>query len=80
MKEKLLRILNNPVDLVISCGPNAKYIDSYLVKNNINSIYYENIDDLINNLLSNLKENDTILIKASHGMNFKKIVTYLTML
>ena len=73
-------ILNNPVDLVISCGPNAKYINSYLVKNNLNSIYYENIDDLINNLLSNLKENDTILIKASHGMNFKKIVTYLTML
>ena len=34
-------------------------------------------DLLINNMYSYLKDNDTILVKASHGMHFNKIVDNL---
>jgi len=40
--------------------------------------YYENRDDMIEALLSYVKEGDNILIKASHFMDFPKVVEALT--
>lgn len=40
--------------------------------------YYENRDDMIEALLSYVKEGDSILIKASHFMEFSKVVEALT--
>ena len=65
--ESLNQYLNN-IDLVLTTGENAKYI---------NGIHFDNIDLLIDNMYSYLKDNDTILVKASHGMHFNKIVDNL---
>lgn len=40
--------------------------------------YFENRDDMIEELLSYVKEGDNILIKASHFMDFPKVVEALT--
>ena len=40
--------------------------------------YFENRDDMIESLLSYVKEGDNILIKASHFMDFPKVVEALT--
>ncbi len=40
--------------------------------------YFENRDDMIETLLSYVKEGDNILIKASHFMDFPKVVEALT--
>lgn len=40
-------------------------------------VYYSTRDELIENLSSLIKQNDTILVKASHGMGFEHIVKAL---
>ena len=42
-------------------------------------IRFETLDELLDNLDGlGLKEGDTVLVKASHGMNFTKLVERLT--
>ena len=56
------------IDLVLTTGDNAIYIGGK---------HFKNIDELIENMYSYLKEGDVILVKASHGMHFSKIVEEL---
>ena len=37
-------------------------------------IYYKTLDDFLNNMDGLLREGDTCLVKASHGMNFARII------
>ena len=48
------------------------------VENDCKVFYFENRDDMIKELLSYVKEGDNILIKASHFMDFPKVVEALT--
>ena len=48
------------------------------VENECKVFHFENRDDMITELLSYVKEGDNILIKASHFMDFPKVVEALT--
>lgn len=48
------------------------------IENNCEVFYFEHRDDMIAELLSYVKEGDNILIKASHFMDFPKVVEALT--
>jgi UDP-N-acetylmuramoyl-tripeptide--D-alanyl-D-alanine ligase len=48
------------------------------VKDICQVFYFENRDDMIESILSYVKEGDNILIKASHFMDFPKVVEALT--
>ena len=48
------------------------------VENDCEVFHFENRDDMITALLSYVKEGDNILIKASHFMDFPKVVEALT--
>lgn len=48
------------------------------IENDCKVFHFENKDDMITELLSYVKEGDNILIKASHFMDFPKVVEALT--
>ena len=48
------------------------------IENDCKVFHFENKDDMITELLSYVKEGDNILIKASHFMDFTKVVEALT--
>jgi len=68
-------IFENNIDIVILVGNASKYIKDELVGLDFkNELYdYNNNLEAINKLKDILKENDTLLIKASNGMNFIEI-------
>jgi len=69
-------VVNNNIDLLVTVGKEAKTIAN-TVKNkaeNIEVYSFENNVDASNLLKKLMKENDVILIKASHGMHFEEIV------
>ncbi len=39
--------------------------------------YFESRDEMLSELPGLLKKGDTILVKASHGMHFEKVVEFL---
>lgn len=75
-------VVKNNIDILICCGENAKYIvdeAKNLGFNNNNVRYFNNKDEVLECLLSNTKENDVILFKASNGMKFFDIANkYMT--
>lgn len=70
-------IIENKIDVTICVGNQSKYTYEKLKTNNIETYYFENNNDLINNLNPILKEKDTILIKGSHSMKLIEVVNYL---
>ena len=60
------------VDSVIAAGPLAKELAK-----GADGVWFENIDELCKALPKLLKKGDTVLVKASHSMQFEKIVQYL---
>ena len=68
------------LDALFLRGENAKFIKEEALKNGVseNKIFYFNDNkDLAKSLQSYIKKEDVILIKASHGMNFKEIISEL---
>lgn len=63
-------------DVLYLTGKESKYILETASKY-ILTKYFENIEELIDNLRLNIKENDIIYLKASNGMRFDKIVKAL---
>lgn len=53
-------------------------VETVAEENACQVFYFENRDDMIESLLSYVKEGDNILIKASHFMDFPKVVEALT--
>lgn len=53
-------------------------VEAVAEENACQVFYFENRDDMIESLLSYVKEGDNILIKASHFMDFPKVVEALT--
>lgn len=48
------------------------------VKENMEVLYFKTVDEAIENLTSFIKKDDTVLLKASNGMNFSRILDALT--
>lgn len=71
--------LNN-VDILISIGKDSEFIVKELKENNMNPdnlYHFETKEEAIEKLDDIIKENDTILVKASRGMHLEKVVEYL---
>lgn len=69
-------LINNKIDIVITVGEYANYIYQELINLNFNknNLYsYNSNKDAINKLKEIIKDDDTILIKASNGMHFNEI-------
>lgn len=68
------------VDVLIAVGEEAEAIFKGAIDGGMEEdacIYFPDKDALLKNLLSILKDNDIILLKASHGMAFSDIPEYL---
>ena len=65
---------NNRIDILITVGEMGKVIAAEASKKCSEVKSFVNNNDAINYLLSILKSDDTILVKASNGMKFKEIV------
>lgn len=75
-----LEVINNNVDVLITVGNESKYIEKIAVKNGFNkenTYHFDNAQDCYENLNKILKENDTVLLKASHGIGLTNIVNKL---
>lgn len=48
------------------------------LKENIDVLYFATVDEAIASLGDYIKKNDTVLLKASNGMNFKRILEAMT--
>ena len=70
-------VIDNMIDVLITVGDLAKYTYNVVNNKNIESYYYKTNQDLIDNIDSIIKKDDTILIKGSHGMNLIEVVDYL---
>ena len=62
------------LDAVFTIGQEMKYTQSVISGVPLN-IHYENSDDLISHLKSELKDNDKILFKGSRGMKMENILS-----
>lgn len=73
-------IYNKNIDVVVLAGKLMKnaYLKLYETNESYNLYYFERADDMVPELEHIIQPEDTILVKASHGMNFIKIVDYFT--
>lgn len=71
-------ILNTDIDVVVLAGKLMNNAFLELEKQHFDRkiYYYDKLDDLVSELPRIIKKDDTILVKASHFMNFVKIVEY----
>ena len=66
------------IDLLICVGERSKVMAEEARKySNKVVLHYEDREEVIGKIGSLLKKGDTILLKASHGLGFDKIVKYL---
>ena len=69
-------VYNNKIDLLITIGVEAKNIADECLKlgfNKNNILTYDSTRDAYPHIKNLFKEKDTILFKASNGMNFQEI-------
>ena len=73
------------IDLLIAVGTlseNMAYAakEACAINNNkkLKTVYFATRDEMLKKLDELIEENDTILVKASHGMEFPKVVEHLT--
>ena len=79
-KEVGTEIYKNKIDKLYLIGNYSKFIGEEAEKEGSkkeNIFYFENKDELFNNLKNNLKSGDVILIKASNGMKLFEIAEKL---
>lgn len=72
--------MENKVDLLLCVGQLSKYMydEALRVRNEEQNVqYFESREELLNELKIILKKEDTILVKASHGMHFEEVVLRL---
>ena len=73
-------VVDSKIDILICTGDNAKYIVQEAKKQGMsenNIFYFENKEDIPQNITKMWKEGDIILFKASNGMKFFDIVDKL---
>ena len=79
-REVGIHAANLSIDVVICIGELAKNIADAAKENNknIKVLYFETKEEFENKMDDILKENDSILVKASNSMKFKTIVEKLS--
>lgn len=65
------------IDILITVGHLSKFTYDVARGGQCECYYFENNQELIENIDSIIQEGDTILVKGSHGMNLITIVDYL---
>ena len=71
-------VINNGIDILITVGEEAKYIvDAVKEELKDRTFSFNDNKEAIKKIKEIIKPNDTIFIKASHGMNFIEIVNEL---
>lgn len=68
------------IDKLICVGENSKYMYAAAMKNKGSKLgvaYYATLDDLLTHLTNEVKPEDNILVKSSHGMEFDRLVDAL---
>lgn len=68
------------IELLITIGHLSKYIEEYAISNEYKGecVHFDMLDEFLEEYHNILKVNDTILVKASHGMHLEKIINMLT--
>lgn len=69
-------VAKNNIDVLLTAGKNARFIAEGA---KIEEVYsFDTTDELVLNISKFTRENDTVLVKASRGMHFEKIVEKIT--
>lgn len=77
-KEIGKELLNSSLDYIVTIGNDTKYTDIYLKDNGYDKVKHFSKENESYEYLNNLlKEGDIVLIKGSHGINLKNIVSNL---
>ena len=72
--------LPKKIDFLIAVGPSSKYIIDEAIKqgfNKDNIVHFDAYENLLTNITKLLQKNDTVLVKASHGIKLYEVVEYL---
>lgn len=67
------------VDVIVCVGENSRHMYEAAVESKTEGqqvCYFETRDEMLENLKGILKTGDTILVKASHGMGFDKVIQW----
>lgn len=73
------QVTESGVDLLITAGENALFMAKGADETGLEKIKsFKNTEELCKNISGLLEENDCILIKASRGMHFEKVVEQIT--
>ena len=70
-------VINNNIDVLVCVGNLSKYTYDVVDNNDKKCYYFEDNNKLLENIDEVLNDNDTILVKGSHGMKLINIVNYL---
>lgn len=72
-------LADSDIDVIVLCGRLMNHAYTYLLENSNNKklYYFDKIEDLISELERIIRQKDTILVKASHSMEFNKIIEKL---
>jgi len=70
-------VIENKIDVFISVGNLSKYSYEVAKNSRCECFYFEDNNKLLENIMGILEDNDTVLIKGSHGMKLIDVVNYL---
>ena len=70
-------LIDNKIDLLVTVGENMELLNNSLKDENIRTLHFGDINDLINNIKEILNDRDLVFIKSSKGMKTYKILNYL---
>ncbi len=72
-------VCENKIDVLITAGKNAKFIADGAKENGFaDCICFDTTDELVSKIPLLIQKNDTVLVKASRGMHFEKVVEKIT--
>lgn len=70
-------VKESKADVLITVGNLSRYINEGAADSNVECVHFDTKAEAFENLEKVLKEKDSILVKASHGMEFNEIVEFL---
>lgn len=73
-------IVRNEIDLLITVGKQARYIAEGAFEHGMDSsnlVSTDTVEELLSHLSSYIKENDTVLVKASRVMGLERVTEFL---
>jgi UDP-N-acetylmuramoyl-tripeptide--D-alanyl-D-alanine ligase len=67
------------IDALLCHGENARLIyDGYISANGYRANYYKLMSELMNDIPDQIKKGDAVLVKASRGMHFERILPVIS--